>query len=132
MKTMEEIIEKIKEYRKKKGFSHENMDEELHISQAAYSKIEKNEAKLTADRLFQISNILETPVYELLDGVPNNVYNQQYFYDTSVGHQEIQNLYQENKEKTEKIEALFEERLKDKDKIIQQLQAVINTLKGGL
>lgn len=129
---MEEIIEKIKEYRKKKGFPHENMAEELHISQAAYSKIEKNEAKLTADRLFQISNILETPVYELLDGIPNNVYNQQYFYDTSVGHQEIQNLYQENKEKTEKIEALFEERLKDKDKIIQQLQAVINTLKGGL
>ncbi len=129
---MEAIIEKIKEHRKKKGFSHENMDKELHISQTAYSKIEKNEAKLTADRLFQISNILETHVYELLDGVPNNVYNQQYFYDISVGHQEIQNLYQENKEKTEKIEALFEERLKDKDKIIQQLQAVINTLKGGI
>lgn len=126
---MEVIIEKIKEYRKKKGFSHENMAEELHISQAAYSKIEKNETKLTVDRLYQIADILEAPVYELLDANPNNIYNQQNFYDTSVGYQDIQNLYQENKDKTEKIESLYEERLKDKDKMIQQLQDIITTLK---
>lgn len=129
MDTMEIIIEKIKEYRKKKGFSHENMADELHISQAAYSKIEKNETKLTVDRLYQIAEILDTPVYELLDVNPNNIYNQQNFYDASVGHQEIQNLYQENKDKTEKIETLYEERLKDKDKMIEQLQDIITTLK---
>ncbi len=129
METMEIIIEKIKEHRKKKGFSHENMADELHISQAAYSKIEKNETKLTVDRLYQIAEILETPVYELLDVNPNNIYNQQYFYDTSVGHQEIQNLYQENKDKTGKIELLYEERLKDKDKMIEQLQNIITLLK---
>lgn len=129
MDTMEVIIEKIKEYRKKKGFSHENMAEELHISQAAYSKIEKNETKLTVDRLYQIADILEAPVYELLDANPNNIYNQQNFYDASVGYQDIQNLYQENKDKTEKIESLYEERLKDKDKMIQQLQDIITTLK---
>lgn len=128
MDTMEVIIEKIKEYRKKKGFSHENMADELNISQAAYSKIEKNETKLTVDRLYQIAEILETPVYDLLDVTPNNIYNQQNFYDTSIGHQEVQNLYQENKDKTEKIENLYEERLKDKDKMIEQLQSVINTL----
>lgn len=129
MDTMEVIIEKIKEYRKKKGFSHENMADELHISQAAYSKIEKNETKLTVDRLYQIADILEAPVYELLDSTPNNIYNQQNFYDASVGYQDIQNLYQENKDKTEKIESLYEERLKDKDKMILQLQEIITTLK---
>ncbi|UKB82214.1 helix-turn-helix transcriptional regulator [Chryseobacterium sp. MEBOG06] len=129
MDTMEVIIEKIKEYRKKKGFSHENMAEELHISQAAYSKIEKNETKLTVDRLYQIAEILKVPVYGLLDTIPNNIYNQQNFYDTSVGHQEIQNLYQENKDKTGKIESLYEERLKDKDKMIEQLQSLINLIK---
>lgn len=129
METMEIIIEKIKEYRKKKGFSHENMAEELHISQAAYSKIEKNETKLTVDRLYQIAEILEAPVYELLDVNPNNIYNQQNFYDASVGYQDIQNLYQENKDKTDKIESLYEERLKDKDKMIEQLQDIIHTLK---
>lgn len=129
MDTMETVIEKIKEYRKKKGLSHENMAEELHISQAAYSKIEKSETKLTVDRLYQIANILEAPVYDLLDAVPNNIYNQQNFYDTSVGYQDIQNLYQENKEKTDKIEALYEERLKDKEKMIEQLQHIIDSLR---
>ncbi|MGD1318175.1 helix-turn-helix domain-containing protein [Chryseobacterium sp. 2R14A] len=129
MDTMEVIIEKIKEYRKKKGFSHENMADELNISQAAYSKIEKNETKLTVDRLYQIAEILEAPVYELLDTTPNNIYNQQNFYDASVGYQDIQNLYQENKDKTEKIETLYEERLKDKDKMIEQLQDIIKNLK---
>jgi transcriptional regulator with XRE-family HTH domain len=126
---MEIIIEKIKEHRKKKGLSHENMADELHISQAAYSKIEKNETKLTVDRLYQIAEILETPVYELLDANLNNIYNQQNFYDASVGYQDIQNLYQDNKDKTEKIESLYEERLKDKDKMIEQLQSLINLLK---
>ncbi|MBM7419853.1 helix-turn-helix domain-containing protein [Chryseobacterium sp. JUb44] len=106
------------------------MADELHISQAAYSKIEKNETKLTVDRLYQIAEILEPPVYELLDTTPNNIYNQQNFYDASVGYQDIQNLYQENKDKTEKIETLYEERLKDKDKMIQQLQDIIKTMKG--
>lgn len=128
METMEAVIEKIKEYRKKKGFSHENMADELQISQVAYSKIEKNETKLTVDRLYQISKILETPIYEFLDVIPNNIYNQQYFYDTSIGHQEIQNLYQESKEKTQKIETLYEERLNDKDKLISQLQDLIKSL----
>ncbi|QQV04080.1 helix-turn-helix domain-containing protein [Chryseobacterium sp. FDAARGOS 1104] len=105
------------------------MAEELHISQAAYSKIEKNETKLTVDRLYQIAEILEAPVYELLDVNPNNIYNQQNFYDASVGYQDIQNLYQENKDKTDKIESLYEERLKDKDKMIEQLQDIISALK---
>ena len=129
MEIMENIIEKIKEQRKKRGFSHENMAEELHISQAAYSKIEKNETKLTVDRLYQIAAILETPVYELLDVTPNNIYNQQNFYDTSVGHQEIQNLYQENKETMNKLVDSFEERLKEKNKDIDFLQQLIKEKK---
>ncbi len=111
--NLDAIVDRIKEQRKKKGFSHENMAEELKISQVAYSKIEKNETKLTVDRLFQIANILETHVYELLDESPDTIYNQQYFYDAAVGHQDIQNLYQEDKEKTKKIEQLYEDQIKD-------------------
>lgn len=124
--STDNVLEKIRELRKKRGFSHENMADELHISQAAYSKIEKNETKLTVDRLFHIAEILEAPVYELLDVTPNNIYNQQNFYDASVRYQDIQNLYQENMEKSEKIEKLYEERLKDKDKMIEQLQNLLS------
>ncbi|MEC5165808.1 DNA-binding XRE family transcriptional regulator [Flavobacterium sp. PL11] len=40
---METIIDKIKTIKDKKGYSHEYMRHHLHISQVAYSKIEKND-----------------------------------------------------------------------------------------
>ncbi|WP_158250481.1 hypothetical protein [Aquimarina sp. I32.4] len=39
----------------------------------------------------------------------------------SIDHQEIENLYQESKEKMEKIIALYEARLQDKDDLIALL-----------
>lgn len=123
---MELVVERIKDTRKKKGYSHEFMAHELNISQVAYSKIEKNETKLSVDRLFKISEILETPVESLLDINPNNIYHQNNNDNgTFIGHQEVQNLYQDNKEKSEKIELLFEQLIKDKDLMIMQLQKII-------
>ena len=52
---MENIIEKIKDIRKSKGYSHEYMAHKLEMSQPAYSKIEKNETVLSVDRLFKIA-----------------------------------------------------------------------------
>lgn len=102
------------------------MAHELNISQVAYSKIEKNETKLSVDRLFKISEILETPVESLLDINPNNIYHQNNNDNgTFIGHQEVQNLYQDNKEKSDKIELLFEQLIKDKDLMIMQLQKII-------
>uniref|UniRef100_UPI00404888C5 helix-turn-helix domain-containing protein n=1 Tax=Flavobacterium sp. TaxID=239 RepID=UPI00404888C5 len=57
---MENVIEKIKDIRKEKGYSHEYMAHMLDISQVAYSKIEKQETKLSVERLFKIAEILET------------------------------------------------------------------------
>ncbi len=101
------------------------MAHELNMSQPAYSKIEKNETKLSVERLFEIANILETPVEKFLEINPNNVYNQD-LKDNAVGHQEVQTIYQDNKEKSEKIEILYEARLKDKDLMIAHLQKIID------
>ncbi len=49
--VMENILENIKTIRKQKGYSHEYIAHELDISQVAYSKLEKNETKLTVERL---------------------------------------------------------------------------------
>ena len=124
---MENVVNKIREFRKKKGYSHETMAHELNMSQPAYSKIEKNETKLSVERLFEIANILETPVEKFLEINPNNVYNQD-LKDNAVGHQEVQTMHQDNKEKSEKIEILYEARLKDKDLMINQLQKIIDRL----
>ena len=119
---MEEVLLKIKEYRKKKGYTYETMAHELDTSAAAYRKIELNQTKLTVDRLFQIAQILDAKVIDILGINPNNQLNQTNTENATGYQQQIENYFQENKEKSEKIEQLYELRLKDKDVLIAQLQ----------
>jgi len=64
---IEKVINKIVQGRLRKGYSYENMAEELHLSVPAYRKLEIGETKLSVERLFQISVILEMTLSELLD-----------------------------------------------------------------
>lgn len=120
---MEKIIDKIAQYRNKKGFTYENMADELELTPAAYRKIETGETKLTVERLFRISAILETPINEILEldkvSLQQNNYNA-----NSVYQQKIEHFYQENKEITEQL-------IKAKDQLIEQLQKEIDFLKRG-
>ena len=102
---MEEILQKIKDMRNVKGFSYENMADELKISTSTYRKIETGETNLTVERLFQIAEILQTPVTKLLGEKSSNV-----FYQTNKdsgtfnAYNEIENYYhQENREITQKM-----------------------------
>ena len=107
---MEKIINKIREIRKDRGYSHEYMAHLLDISQVAYSKIEKNETKLTVERLFKIAEILEAKIEDILDIKADKIYKQD-LKDNSIGHQEIQNMYQDNKEVYEKLIASKDEQI---------------------
>jgi transcriptional regulator with XRE-family HTH domain len=118
---MEKVIYKIKEIRKDKGYSHEYMAHLLDISQVAYSKIEKNETKLTVERLFKIAEILEAKIEDVLDIKADRIYNQD-LKNTSIDHQETQNMYQDNKEVYEKLIA-------SKDEQIALLKSYINEIK---
>ena len=62
-----EIIENIKKIRANKGISHEAMAANLGMSQAAYTKLERKETKLTVDRLYDIAKILEVKVEDLMN-----------------------------------------------------------------
>ena len=97
-----DILSNIREIRKEKGISHEAMDVNLGISQAAYTKLENKETKLTVDRLYKIAEILDTKIEKLLDLNTNKIYQQE-FKDQSTNYQEIQNLYQENKDVYERL-----------------------------
>lgn len=118
---MEKIIEKIAQHRNRKGYTYENMADELELTPAAYRKIETGETKLTVERLFRISAILETPISEFLqiDGVNlmQNNYN-----NANVFQQKIEHFYQENREITEQL-------IKAKDQLIEQLQKEIEFLR---
>jgi transcriptional regulator with XRE-family HTH domain len=56
-------IRKIREF---KNYTQDYLAAKLGISQNAYSKIELGYSKLTLERLFQISSILEVEVVELI------------------------------------------------------------------
>lgn len=56
-------IRKIREYR---NYTQDYLAAKLGISQNAYSKIELGYSKLTLERLFQISTVLEVEVLQLI------------------------------------------------------------------
>ena len=111
---MEEILQQIKDTRNIKGFSHEYMANELKMSTSAYRKIENNETKLTVERLFQIAEILQTPVNKILGSKASNVFYQNNYDGGTfgVGVQDIETYYhQENKETTQKLMQIMEQEI---------------------
>lgn len=121
---MEDVLQRIKDYRKKKGYTYDAMAHGLNTSPAAYRKIELNQTKLTVERLYQIAQILEAKVEDILDIKADKIYHQTN-NDNAIGHQEVEYLYSENKEKSTKIEQLYEDRIKEQAVTIAQLMAVI-------
>ncbi|MBS4041562.1 MAG: helix-turn-helix transcriptional regulator [Flavobacteriales bacterium] len=115
------VLKKIKECRKLKGLSNENMAYELEISTSTYNKIERGEVSLTLERFYKISEILDVTVSELLELNFDNQFNQ-IIRDNSSGqlfkNQQIENYYQENKDVYEKL-------LKSKDEQIEFLKKII-------
>jgi transcriptional regulator with XRE-family HTH domain len=126
---MEKIINNIIRISKKKGLSHENVAFELGITQPAYTKLLQNKTKLTVERMYKIAEILEVSVAELQDLEIKSQLNQTN-KDNATGYlQQIENYYQENKEQNqrltaqhEKIVALYEQRLQDKETMIEILR----------
>jgi transcriptional regulator with XRE-family HTH domain len=95
----------------------------LNISQAAYTKLERGETKLTVERLFQIADMLKTDVAELL-GLDNK-YNQDIHNNTNptiIAHQEIENQYIEDKGIVNELLKKYEEALSSKNKLIEMLE----------
>ena len=108
---IEKVTKNIASARVKKGYTYENMANELSITPAAYRKIETGETKLTVERLFMISKILNAPLPDLLE-VGNIL--QQTNHENATGFQKverIENFFQENKEIYEKLLQSKEEQI---------------------
>ena len=119
---VEKVLKRIRENRKSKGFSHEYMASMLDISVSAYNKLERNETTLSLERLLCITDILETPLSEMLEIKTGDILNQD-LKDNSIG--KVETLHQENKDKTEKIEELYRALLKEKDETIAVLKSIM-------
>lgn len=59
-------LENIKAFRTKKGISQSQMADRLGFTQNNYSKIERGQSELTVDRLYEIAEILEVSIFQIL------------------------------------------------------------------
>ena len=118
------IAKNIRRYRELKGFSQEYMAHQLSVNQSTYAKMENSSTKITIDKLFSVAKLLETDVSEILDLKNQTIYNV-YDNQQAVGHQQVENLYQENKE-------VYQELLKAKDEQIALLKEQIIFYKSKL
>ena len=119
------ILERIAKERSKKGYTYENMADDLGVTPPAYRKIETGETKLSVERMFQISTVLGIPVNELLAIGASWIQNNSYNKESSIYTQRIEHFYQENKETIERLIASYEARLKEKDEQIAFLKGFL-------
>lgn len=96
------IGKNIRKFRELKGYSQEYMANEMELTQASYAKLESNSTKISVERLFTIAKLLETDVADILELNKQTIYHQD-IKEHSIGHQEVQNLHQDNKEVYEKL-----------------------------
>jgi len=68
------IGEKIRELRVRKGFSQENMADELGMSTTNYSYIESGKVNLTIPKLEKVAKILEMDIFEILSLGEKNIF----------------------------------------------------------
>jgi len=65
--NIEKVLKRVKQFRTAKGYTLENMANELNISASTYRKVEMNKTKLTVEKLIKITEILEIHLEDILD-----------------------------------------------------------------
>ncbi len=123
----ETILARIQEIRKQKGYSLENMADELDISHSAYYKLENNQSRLTVEWLIDISKILSVNVSDLLDEASTHIYNQNNNVkdSTIITKQEFENYNQKDKETTSKLLNVLENEIKHLKSEIDFLREIL-------
>ncbi len=69
------VIQNIKKFRELKDITREQMASDLNMSVSGYSKIERGEIELTLNRVFEISEILDVELSQLLNFDVTTIFN---------------------------------------------------------
>lgn len=92
--------DKIQKMRQFKGIKQESIAHNLGLSQAAYSKIERSETEMDADKLKQIANALGCEPSEILNIDENHLIVNTFNNHSESNTNFIQNQYQSDKNLT--------------------------------
>lgn len=114
---------KIKSIRELKNLTQEYMAEKLDISQAAYSKLEKGNTKISEDKLNKIAEILEVNPEDITDFDNKKVLNS---FNNIKGNN---NLNHNEKDLT-LIQKLYEDKIVLLEKLLSKAEEEIERLKN--
>lgn len=116
--------QKIRRLRENRDFSQEYVANRLGISQTAYSKIENNQTKLTAERIAQLSQLFEIPESEFF------TFEQHIeFTGNTITHGYVNNLFQSQKEIYESTILMLQKQI---DSLIEERKELISIIKKQL
>ena len=116
--------QKLRLLREFRNYSQEYIAEKLGITQHAYSRIENNQTRLTAERLEKLAAILNIPPLELLSDKEPVIH----FSDTPVSHAAT-GKDDHWKEMMESTRQLYGQVICSKDEKIAHLENEINALR---
>lgn len=103
---------RIRKLREQKGYSQEYMAYELGINQASYAIIENNTTRLSVERLFHISQVLQINIVQLLSA--ENQFSTSLPADYTPEHPLVSKLIE-----------CYEDRLREKEERIRLLTALL-------
>lgn len=130
--------QKLKELRKKKGYTQEKMSNLLEIGQSAYAKWENGRTQPNIEQLVKIAQILETTTDELLGrhiDFGDTILNKKYKYDLSIlKESNEQHLYDFKTTMAFELmdnnvtPAMLKAKLMEKNKLNKDEEVVLDTL----
>ncbi len=117
---MTTIGDRIRKLREDKNISQEKIALELELTQSNYGRLEKDDRRLTVPKLIKISEVLQVSISSLFNEQTSKVIHQHNNENPSAYN--VENLFQNNKETTDKLIEQYELRIKEKDEMISILK----------
>jgi transcriptional regulator with XRE-family HTH domain len=129
------VGQQIKKMRELRNFTQDFVAEQVGISQAAYSDIEKDKTDVSLSRLSQIAKVLDVTLADIIafdekrvilniqeNKSSNNIFKNT--TDTSI----LDKMEASHNVRLAEVKSMYESRLQDKDKEIERLSGLLSTL----
>lgn len=112
-----ELGENIRKIRELKGFSQQNLGDEIKVNQKTISRIEKGEISPKFETLVSISKVLSVNINQILS------FNESLIFNNYNQYQQGGNYNTHINTEIEKVEELYKLLLKEKDEVISLLKS---------
>ncbi|MGB0402866.1 MAG: helix-turn-helix domain-containing protein [Salibacteraceae bacterium] len=119
---VEKVGRKIRQHRELRRFTQEFMASQLDIALKTYSRYELEEGNITIERLNQICKILEIDALQLLGSDLSNIFNNNNYHSEG-------DFVAYNATSIKEVKELYEKLLLEKEKRIEEKDALIRVLK---